>query len=184
VALRSAKAMTEGGFMRRRLYFIIPNASRTREVINELLLAQIEIRHIHVLAHRDMDMSGLHEASFLQKTDIVHGAEIGMVVGGAVGILAGAIMVAFPVEGMNLQLGAILLTALLGAVFGAWVSSLIGISTPNVRLKQFEPAIEAGELLLIVDVPKSRINEISEYILLHHPEAKNKGMEPTVPAFP
>ena len=63
--------------MRRRLYFLLPDVASTRQVVDDLLVARIEARRLHVLARRDMDLQDLPEASVLQKTDVVHGAQIG-----------------------------------------------------------------------------------------------------------
>ena len=41
----------------------------------------------------------------------------------------------------------------------------------NHSLDSFQQAIEQGEILLLVDVPKSRVDEIKSLILQHHPEA-------------
>jgi hypothetical protein len=149
-----------------------------------LLLAQIENSHIHVMAKDGMPLKGLPEASILQSTDFVHGAETGLAVGGGIGILAGLLAVLFPPAGIDLQFVTILLTALVGAVFGAWVASMVASSIPNSRLKIFESAVAAGRVLMMVDVPAGRVSEIKQLIASHHPEATSSGMEPTIPAFP
>ncbi|MEW6415335.1 MAG: DUF1269 domain-containing protein [Pseudomonadota bacterium] len=170
--------------MRRRLYFMVPDAASARQIRDELLLARIEDRHIHVMARDDIALSGLHEASILQKSDFVHGAEIGLAVGGGIGIIAGLVAVFFPPAGVDLQLVTVLLTALVGAAFGAWVASMVASSIPNSRLKRFESAIAAGQILLMVDAPASRVDEIRKLVTARHPEAMNSGTEPTIPAFP
>ncbi len=170
--------------MRRRIYFLVPNTQSARQVRDELLLDRIEDRHIHVLAREDIPLYGLNEASILQKSDFVHGAETGLAVGGGIGIVAGLVAVFFPPAGVDLQLVTILLTALLGAAFGAWVASMVASSIPNSRLKAFESAIAAGLVLMMVDVPPGRLDEIRKRVMAHHPEALNSGMEPTIPAFP
>ena len=70
------------------------------------------------------------------------------------------------------------------SMLGTWSSSMIGSSTPSRRLKRFDKAIEDGQYLLIVDVPRSRITEIEELLARTHPEAHFEGLEPNVPAFP
>ena len=124
--------------MRRRLYFMVPDVVSARQIRNELLLNRIEDGHIHVLAKDGIPLAGMHEASILQTTDFVHGAETGLAVGGGIGILAGLVAVFFPPAGVDLQLVTILLTALIGAAFGAWVASMVASSIPNSRLKTFE----------------------------------------------
>jgi hypothetical protein len=53
-------------------------------------------RHMHFLARRGTDLGELHEASYLQKTDAMHGAFTGLVIGGIVGVLVGLLLVYFP----------------------------------------------------------------------------------------
>ena len=61
---------------------------------------------------------------------------------------------------------------------------MIGVDVPNTRLKRFEEVIGKGELLMMVDVAKDRVEEIEEVIKLHHAEADIQGTDPTIPAFP
>ena len=157
--------------MRRRLYFLLPDLKSARQVVNELLLARIEARRIHVLAQRGMDLEDLPEASVFQKTDVVHGAQVGVVLGAVGGALTGALLVAFPPGGANLQLVTVLIAALLGALFGFWVASLAGASVPNSRLQQFQGWIEQGKFLLMVDAPAGQADRITELLTRLHPEA-------------
>ena len=168
----------------RRLYFLVPDLDSAKKIVDELLLARVEERHIHVIAKEGTPLENLPEASFLQKTDFVPALERGLAVGGATGVLAGLVAMTFPPAGLVLGGGALLSVALAGAGFGAWLSSMIGASVPNSRLKQFEDAIEQGEILFLVDVPKSRVEEIDEMVKRHHPEAEIDGTEPTIPPFP
>lgn len=170
--------------MRRRLYFLLPDTTSAKQVVDDLLLARIEERHMHFMARDGVPLDGLHEASILQKSDIVHGAESGLVVGGIAGVIAGMVVLAFPPTGTSLQLVTVLITAMLGAAFGVWVSSMIASSVPNSRLRAFEKAIERGKILLMVDVPASRVADVRGLIGKRHPEAAAGGQEPTIPAFP
>ena len=100
------------------------------------------------------------------------------------GLFAGIVAVSFPPAGLILGGGAILALSLAGAGVGAWISSMIGSDVPNSQLKEFQASIDAGQLLFMLDVPKVRVDEISELVKKHHPEAEIEGTEPTVPAFP
>jgi hypothetical protein len=170
--------------MRRRLYFVLPDIECARAMLNDLLLARIECRYIHFLSKRDSLPPDLPEANVLQKTDIVHGAQMGVVIGGAVGAAAGGLLVFFPPEGATLMLMTVLVAAIGGAAFGAWASSMVASSVPNSRLKAFERDMEDGKVLMMVDVPMSRVREICDTIAKRHPEALSGGFEPTIPAFP
>ena len=170
--------------MRKRLYYMLPDIQSARQMLDEMLLLRVEERHIHFLARRGTLPGDLPEASVLQKTDIVHGAETGLVIGGVAGTLGGALAVLMPPDGMSLQLVTVLITALLGALFGTWVSSMVGTQVPNSRLKAFHADIERGKVLMMIDVPLGRLATINERIAQRHPEAVAGGVEPTIPAFP
>jgi len=170
--------------MRRRLYFLLPDVASARHTVDDLLLAKVEDRHLHVLARRGADLGGLHEASTLQKTDLVHGAELGLVIGGIGGFLLGLFVVLTPPAGLTLDLATVLATTLGGALLGAWAASLVGASVPNSRLRKYAAEIDAGRVLLMVDVRPSRIEEIRDLVHRRHPEASGGAMEPTMPAFP
>ncbi|MFP5403749.1 MAG: DUF1269 domain-containing protein, partial [Gammaproteobacteria bacterium] len=71
-----------------------------------------------------------------------------------------------------------------GAAFGAWVASMVASSLPNSRLQSFESAIAAGHVLMMVDAPAGRVEDIMKLVTARHPEATSSGMEPTIPAFP
>ncbi|HWI13598.1 MAG TPA: DUF1269 domain-containing protein, partial [Burkholderiales bacterium] len=77
--------------MRRRLYFVLPDIESARQMLDEMLLSRIEERHIHFLAQRDTLPADLPQASPLQKSDAIHGAWTGIMVGGACGVLAGVL---------------------------------------------------------------------------------------------
>ena len=170
----------------RRLYFLIPTVDSAKTIVDELLLSRIEQRHMHIAAadHHALIEANLPEANLLQESDFVPAVERGLAIGGATGILAGIAAVALPGVGLVLGGGAILGIGLAGAGVGAWLSSMIGISVPSTRLTEFEDAIKEGSLLMMVDVPKTRVEEITALIKQHHPEAEIEGTEPVIPAFP
>jgi len=170
--------------MRLRMYLTLPDVASAKQLANDLLLARIEDRHMHFLARRGTDLGELHEASYLQKTDTVHGAMTGLVIGGVAGVVAGALLVNFPPGGVTLDLVAVLIAAVVGAGFGTWVASMVGLQVPNSRLKAFAPEIQEGKILLMLDVPSSKYEEVRQVIARTHPEAADHGNEPTVPAFP
>ena len=170
--------------MRLRMYVTLPDVSSAKQLANDLLLARIEDRHMHFLARRGTDLGELHQASYLHKTDTVHGAFVGFVIGGVMGVLVGFLLVTYPPQGIALELGAVLIAAIVGAGLGTWVASMVGLQVPNSRLKGFDQDLQDGKILLMLDVPASRYEEVRDIIAKTHPEAADRGNEPTVPAFP
>jgi hypothetical protein len=94
-----------------------------------------------------------------------------------------ALYVTQPV-GITLQPVVILAMGVLFGLFGAWSSSMVGIAFPNSQLSQFEEEIEQGKVLLIVDIPRNRVDEVRSLIGRTHPEANARGFEPAYPVFP
>lgn len=171
--------------MRRRLYFLLPDVLSAQRLVDDLLLQRIDARRIHVLGRRGMDLSDLPEASVLQKTDVIHGAQIGMMLGAALGALCGFLsLLIYPRDQLPLSLAAILIGSLFGGLFGLWAASLAGAAVPNSRLKRFHAWIDGGMILIMVDVPLRDAQRIADLVTRWHPEAVPGGVEPTIPAFP
>jgi hypothetical protein len=168
----------------RRLYFLVPDTAVGKKVVDELLLAHIEWKHIHVLARRGTPLEDLPEASFWQKSDIIPAMQRAVPLGGATGLLCGLVGLALQPH-LVVAGGAVLLaTSLAGVGVGVYLGGMVGLNIGSSRLKAFEQAIERGELLVIVDVPRDRVDEITERIRKAHPKAEPEGTEPRVPAFP
>ena len=170
--------------MRRRLYFMLPDVGSAETIERELLLAKIDDPHMHFLAKDGINMGRLHLANLLQRSDLLHGLGLGLVAGGLTGAAVGLAITFYPQLGEVVGLGGILVMAVFCAMIGAWVSGMIAISLPNSRLRRFQPAIDRGEILLMLDVPVRRVKEIRELIMSHHPEVRAKGQEAQIPAFP
>jgi hypothetical protein len=168
----------------RRIYFLLPNVQSAKGIVDELLLKRIEWRHIHVLAHPGVRLEDLPQATLAQRSDLLPALARGTAAGGVTGMLAGLVAMAFPPTGLTIAGGVVVLLTLASAGFGAWTATMIGVDVPNTRLKRFEDAIEKGELLMMVDVGKDRVEEIEQLIKSHHPEADIEGTDPTIPAFP
>jgi hypothetical protein len=171
--------------MHSRIYWLLPDLESARMTMDDLLLARVDARHNHIVAREDVDLTGLHAANVLQTSDVVRSAEMGLIIGAAVGGLLGALVaVYYPIVGDQPQWGIAALLAIVGAIFGTWTSSMIGISTPSKRLRRFMPEIEQGKILLMVDVPMWHVERIEARLRALHPEARLEGTEPDIPAFP
>ncbi|MFZ1910386.1 MAG: DUF1269 domain-containing protein [Burkholderiales bacterium] len=168
----------------RRLYFLVPDTVVGKKVVDELLLSHVDWKHIHVLAKRGTPLQDLPEASVWQKSDIIPAMLRAVPIGGGTGVLCGLVALVLEPH-LVLAGGAVLLgSALAGAGVGVYLGGMVGLNVGNTRLKAFTQAIERGELLLITDVPRDRVEEITERIKRAHPGAEPQGTEPRVPAFP
>ncbi|MES2049563.1 MAG: DUF1269 domain-containing protein, partial [Pseudomonadota bacterium] len=64
--------------MKRRLYYMLPDIPSARSMLDELLLARVDERNLHFCAKEGTLPTDMPEANFLQKTDLIHGVEIGI----------------------------------------------------------------------------------------------------------
>ena len=163
----------------RRIYFLVPNIEITHKIVDELKADGIEENHIHVLAKRDTPLEGLPEAGVTIKTDFIPAVERGLALGGTTGLLVGLAGLRF--AGFVIAGGPILGVIIAGATIGSLVGGLLGMSLGNTMLRQFEEAIEQGELLVLVDIPLDRIESIRRLVIKHHPEAEFEGLDPIFP---
>jgi len=171
--------------MRRRIYWLLPDVATARRAMDDLLLARVAESHIHVVGPEGADMSGLNQANILQTSDVIRAAQQGLVIGGVVGAAMGAVAaVVFPIVGETPQWGIVAVLAMLGGAFGAWASSMIGVSTPSHRLARFGTAIARGSFLVMADIPRTRVAEVEQRLQTHLPEARLEGRDPHIPAFP
>lgn len=170
--------------MKRRLYFILPNTTLAKTVHNELLLARVEERKMHAIAREGIDLTDLPIANLLQQTDFIHSLQTGIPIGGLTGLILGAIAVNTGWAAPGFESLTLFATTIFGFVFGGLASSMIAVSVPNTRHEKFATDLAAGRLLFIVDVPVTRVKEITELVVQHHPEAISGGIEPNIPVFP
>jgi hypothetical protein len=168
----------------RRIYFLVPDIPTARRVVDDLLLARVHEPHLHVIAKRGTPLEALPEANLLQKSDFVPAVQRGLALGWSVGLLAGLVGVMLPPAGPVVAGGIVLASGLAGAGVGAWLGGMVGMNVGNTRIKQFEAAIEAGQLLVLADVPKDRVEEIEARVRQHLPSVEIEGTEPHIPAFP
>jgi hypothetical protein len=161
----------------RRLYVLLPTEEDCRSVVDGLRGLGIAEAHLHAVAGLSHELKGLPEANVWQRTELAHGIEWGVGLGGAAGLLGGLLAVAFPPAGVVLGGGALLAGTAAGAGFGAIVTALIGSQEHSHALDAFRRALSEGQVLLLVDVPRSREASVRESILRHHPDAVIRGVK-------
>ena len=168
----------------RRLYYLLPDVDTAKRLVDELLLARIHEEHIHVIAKEGAALGDLPPGRLAQTSDLIPALEKGIALGGAAGTLAGLIAISLPPAGLVFGGGALLALGLSGAGVGALMSTMVGVSIPSSRLKQFQEVIDSGQLLMMVDVAKGKVDDVTTLVKEQCPAAVFEGPEPTIPAFP
>ncbi len=163
----------------KRIYFLAPDISTTEAIVEELRNKGFEENQIHILAKRNTPLASLPEAGITIKTDFISALERGAALGGSAGLLAGVVALRF--AGFAIAGGPLLGVLFAGATIGSLAAGLSGLSVGNSKLKQFEQAIEDGQLLILLDIPRDQIEQVSDSITKHHPKAEFDGIEPLLP---
>jgi hypothetical protein len=155
----------------RRLFVLLPTEESCRQLVEELKAAGVPAGHLHVIGGLSHALRDLPVANVWQRTELAHGIEWGLGLGGVAGLLGGLLAVSFPPAGLVLGGGALMAWSAAGAGLGALVTALLGSQEHNHDLDVFRTAIAAGQLLLMVDVPRAEEAQTRATILKHHPEA-------------
>lgn len=159
-----------------RIYFLVPDIETSRTIVAELEQTEVEQKHIHIVAAAGVALEDLPEASLLQKSDFLPALERGIPLGAATGLLVGLVSIVVP-GGIAMGGGALLACMAAGAGVGSFMGSMIALEIPNSRHKDFQQAIERGEFLMLIDVPKERVIEIENLVLALHPNAELEKVE-------
>ena len=150
--------------MTQRLAILSDDLDDASSVVETLRQSGYSDDDIYVITNEDIILEDLPEADPRQYSDLLPALKRGAGVGGAMGLFGGILMASVPAAGVALSGAAITALTAGGAAFGAWTSSLLGISVPNSRLEDFHKAIENGKTLVLVDVEDDRASTLLKHL--------------------
>ncbi len=161
--------------MKLELEFLLPNIKSANKACEKLLIARVEEKNIHFLARPDIDLGKLQAATALEKTNMLHEGERGMLIGAGLGLLAGLYVLSFPPWITKSPVWytdshwyiVLLVTILTGAFFVAFGAALLGVNLFNSDLKRYKNRIDEGEILMIVKAPFYKVNTIRRIMKLN-----------------
>ena len=162
-----------------KLVFSVPDSTRGMQLVHFLQAEGVEESCISVIGKEAEPLSELPDPGEFEN-DVVPGSKRGALVGGATGLLAGlgAIVIA---PGLALGGAALALAAAGGASFGVLASSMVGSSVTHSQLREYEEAIERGELLMVVEVGDEERAILAGTLHQKFPELKFHGEIDAVP---
>jgi hypothetical protein len=158
----------------KRLFFLVPTIKIARDISMELGQVGISEGKIHIVggAPDIYYEKHLHMASITQTSDLLpalrRGALMGIVLSVVIFLL---FYFALP---SNIQIHPIALVAMLffGIGFGLWASGMVGIGIKNPIVEKYEDYVKEGHLIMMVDSPDEREQELTTRIIRHHPGAE------------
>lgn len=165
--------------MLRRLYFLFPDEAHAELAVNHLVNRRVPKAFIHAIA-KGVELMNLPPATPLQMNDTAfHIEQILWKINLLVFATALVLFVASLFTAEWFWSG-IMFALMLAAYFAGKVFIE---SVPHDHLTEFTSALAHGEILLMVDVPFYRVNDIVEYVEHIHPEARLDGASWMVDAF-
>lgn len=157
----------------KRLVFLAPDLEHAERVVESLHELTINDAAIHLLGrdHNALQQAHLHEATEMETSELESDFNWGIVAGGVLGLILG--MVSYGAVIFDVEFGpiAILLLTVIGSLFGGLIGKNIGESTPNADLDKYQHALDAGQILLIVDVAVELLPEVYKQVRSHCPKA-------------
>ena len=167
----------------KRHYFISDDLDDLEIVERDLESAGVTTPQIHVLSEDDsgVELHHLHEVEAVLKKDVVHGTELGALVGV---IAAAAILILAWLSGLTetyTWVPAIFLSVIVLG-FCTWEGGLIGIQEPHIDFRRFQDDLHQGKHILFVDVDPEQEN-ILRNVVNQHPKLKDAGEGSSTPRW-
>ena len=159
--------------MERRIYFAFPEPRQARSAVSDLLTAGISRNDIHAVALDPPTIADLPPATAEQRRDRTWSLEatywranLALFFIALVGLLA-ALYAGKPILA-TLALGIMVLTFVTGERFA--------VRLPHAHLDEQSVPLHHGEVVLMVDVPASRVHEVEQVVSRRHPEVGVGGV--------
>lgn len=167
----------------KRKYFISDDLADLELVERDLENAGLSTPQIHVLSEDDAGLQNhhLHEVEAVLKKDVVHGTELGAIVGviAAFLIIGSAWITGF--SETYTWVPAIFL-AVIALGFCTWEGGFIGIHKPHADFERFQGALHAGKHVLFVDITPEQ-DAILQRVSQAHPKLEAVGEGSATPGW-
>lgn len=159
----------------KRHYFISDDLDDLEAIENELESQGITTPQIHVLSNDDAGLvhHHLHPVEAVLKKDVVHGTEIGAVIG----VVASAVVLAvayFTNITDTIGWAPFILLAIVVLGFCTWEGGMFGIQEPHHDFKRFQEILAEGKHVLFVDMDPDQ-EAILQSVVSNHPRLQMAG---------
>src|SRR5690554_6280815 len=146
----------------KRLCLLASDVDGAHRVVEDLRQQGVTEASIYVVAREGTPLGNLPDAGLLGKSDFFPQLQRGIAAGGTIGVIGG--LIAMRVAGAVFGGAAVLLFGLIGAGLNGLLAAIFGAGFPNSRLQRFENEIEAGKVLVLVDLQTSAVPAIEDRI--------------------
>ncbi|HLQ85290.1 MAG TPA: hypothetical protein VK110_03985 [Salinisphaeraceae bacterium] len=151
-----------------RLYCLVPNLDAARAVRRTLGQADGAARTLRVVARRETLVPDLPLAGLRERSAIVEAARRGLIMGSIGGLISGLVAAYELPVSFLIRCALVPFGILAGSAFGAFASAMMGIEEPHSTIRPYQEAIEAGQVLILLDVSDAQTRQIKDMIRQNH----------------
>lgn len=163
--------------MWRRLYFIFPDEAHAVKVLDDLQRLGLDRSCVHAIPGKGVTLNHFPPATKLQTSDFI--GRVARLLWDANLILFAGALFGFAVAlYVNSDFGVVLAVAVMVVTF--FSGAFYAIRVPDTRLTEFKDVLAHGEIVLLVDVPRFRVDAVERMVCRRHPEAIPGGVSWTI----
>ncbi len=159
--------------MKRRLYYLVPDGCNAEKLVDDLDDVAIAKQNVHAVAKDELDLENIDDVHTLKENDRDYFLEWFLWrINLALFFVALAAFIALLIWSPGIWLILPLVIML-----GTFLSGLLFVlRLPNVHLHEFRPALQHGEVLVMLDVPSDAVNRVDHQVHRKHPEVISGGV--------
>ena len=160
--------------MKRWIYFIVPNSQNAAQLATDLARdTDITQQSIQAMNRDTQPIKGVSSVHSMDETDTDEriewwGWRINLAIYFTALMVFILMLFGSPGYWLFAPMSIMLVTFVVGLVFALYV--------PKVHLSEFFTSTSHGEVLLMIDVNHTQVNNVSRYIRQYHPEAITGGV--------
>lgn len=166
-----------------RHFYISDDLDDLEIIEHQLEDAGVNTPQIHVLSEDDAGVKAhrLNDVEAVLRRDVVHGTELGALVGVCTAALILAIAWATGIAETITWVPPVFLSIIILG-FCTWEGGFIGIQQPNHDFKRFEDTLRSGKHVLLVDVSAHQ-EHILQQVTSEHPKLRPAGEGHSTPGW-
>lgn len=159
--------------MKRRLYYLLPDREDAKKLVDDLEGTTISKQDIHAVAKNKFHMNNIEDVHAATENDRDYFIEW-FLWRFNLGLFFVALIVFVALIFWNPGIWLILPLVIM---IGTFVPGLLFVlRMPNVHLNEFRPALQHGEVLLMIDVPTTDVKRVDQFVHRKHPEVFTGGV--------
>ncbi|MCU4674800.1 hypothetical protein N7931_04045 [Catenovulum sp. 2E275] len=157
-----------------QLQYLVNNDSEGKVLDHDLVELGIQSDNIHFVANdqKVLTRSGLHAASTIEETDMLHLGIRGALFGVITSVVFFVLLLVFRPIDWQASIVNYLAAFLLFTVLFSWLGGVIGLHFENYKISPFHQLLKQGKLVMLVYITNEQEQIVRRVMSKKHPEAQ------------